>query len=141
MIKKTLLCIALCAASAASLACTTILVGPGATADGSLIVARNAESNAMKAQHLKMHPAAKNQTGVHSSKAHGGVNDFTYPLPENGLSYSTAPHWKTQIHGPPASTRRVSASPGPNPSTQRPMRSGTIPTSRRPESPRTTFRT
>lgn len=99
MFKKTLICVALAAASTASLACTTILVGSDASADGSMLIARNADSNALKAQHLKVHPAATNQTGMHSSKAHNGANDFTYPLPKNGMRYTTAPNWQTQLHG------------------------------------------
>lgn len=27
------------------------------------------------------------------------MNDFTYPLPENSLRYTTIPNWKTQLHG------------------------------------------
>ena len=40
-------------------ACTTLLAGSDATTDGSLIIARSADSNALKAQHFVIHPAKK----------------------------------------------------------------------------------
>ena len=79
--------------------CTTIVFGGKASADGSFIVARSADSSSLKAQHFVIHPARQGQTGFYSCKAHGGVNDFTYPLPENSLRYTTIPNWKTQLHG------------------------------------------
>lgn len=57
--------------------CTTLLVGNEASSDGSMIVARSADSDAMKAQHFVIHPAMHNQTGMYSTKAHNGANDFT----------------------------------------------------------------
>ena len=69
--------------------CTTIIVGEKATADGSFLVARSADSSSLKAR----------QSGIYSTKAHGGANDFTYPLPETGMRYTTVPNWKTQLHG------------------------------------------
>ena len=77
--------------------CTTIVFGEKASADGSFIVARSADSSSLKAQHFVIHPARQGQTGFYSCKAHGGVNDFTYPLPENSLRYTTIPNWKTQL--------------------------------------------
>ncbi|MGL6053538.1 MAG: C69 family dipeptidase, partial [Aeromonas salmonicida] len=79
-------------------ACTTLLVGSEASADGSMMVARSADSDALKAQHFVIHPAKQGQSGVHSSKAHNGANDFSYPLPKNSLRYTTVPNWKTQLH-------------------------------------------
>ena len=79
--------------------CTTLVVGEKATADGSFLVARSADSSSLKAQHFVVHPAVKGQKGVYSCKAHGGVNDFTYPLPEDAMRYTTVPNWKTQLHG------------------------------------------
>lgn len=79
--------------------CTSLIAGEKATADGSFIVARSADSAAIKAQHFVHHPARQGQKGIYSTKAHGGVNDFTYPLPENSLAFTTIPFWKTQLHG------------------------------------------
>ncbi len=79
--------------------CTSFTAGKAITADGSLIVARSADSAAIKAQHFVFHPARTRQSGTYSTKAHGGVNDFTYPLPQNSLAYTTIPFWKTQLHG------------------------------------------
>ena len=81
------------------LACTTLLAGSEATNDGSLIIARSADSSALKAQHFVIHPAKKNQSGIYSTKEHNGANNFTYPLPKNSLRYTTVPNWKTQLHG------------------------------------------
>ncbi|WP_265497504.1 C69 family dipeptidase [Providencia rustigianii] len=80
-------------------ACTTLLAGSDATTDGSLIIARSADSNALKAQHFVIHPAKKNQSGIYSTKEHNGANNFTYPLPKQSLRYTTVPNWKTQLHG------------------------------------------
>lgn len=82
-----------------SLACTTILVGDKASNDGSMLVARSADSKAIKAQVFLIHPATKNQTGMHSSKAHDGANDFTYPLPKDGMRYTTIANSHTKLHG------------------------------------------
>ena len=79
--------------------CTTIIVGEHATVDGSFLVARSADSSSLKAQHFVIHPAVTGQSGVYSCKAHGGVNDFSYPLPENAMRYTTVPNWKSQLHG------------------------------------------
>lgn len=87
------------ALTSSAFACTTILVGPEASADGSMLIARSADSNAMKAQHFVVHPAAKNQKGMYRTKDHNGANAFEYPLAKNALAYTTVPNWKTQVHG------------------------------------------
>ncbi len=79
--------------------CTTVIVGRKASADGSFLIARSADSAAIKAQHFIFHPAVEGQTGLYSCRAHGGVNDFTYPLPENAMGFTTVPLWKTHLHG------------------------------------------
>ncbi len=48
-----------------------------------MIVARSADSDAMKAQHFVIHPAMHNQTGMYSTKAHNGANDFTLAITKN----------------------------------------------------------
>ncbi|KAB7678234.1 C69 family dipeptidase [Plesiomonas shigelloides] len=73
-------------------ACTTILVGNQASADGSFIAARNEDYSATNAKHMVIHPAAHHQKGVF--KAHG--NDFTYPLPQEALSYTAIHDFDTQ---------------------------------------------
>lgn len=91
--------LSLCAAFGTSLACTTIIADKGATADGSFLVARSADSSALKAQHVVIHPATKGQKGMYRTADHHGANNFEYPLPENGMRYTTVPNWKTQLHG------------------------------------------
>ena len=82
-----------------ALACTTILVGQGASKDGSMLIARSADSKAIKAQVFLIHPKKTNQKGIHSSKAHNGANDFTYPLPKEGMRYTTIANSHTRLHG------------------------------------------
>nr|WP_314267262.1 C69 family dipeptidase [uncultured Moellerella sp.] len=100
LLKKCVIALSINVAIISSaLACTTLLAGNKATSDGSMIIARSADSSALKAQHFVIHPAKKNQTGIYSTKAHNGANNFTYPLPKESLRYSTMPNWKTQLHG------------------------------------------
>ncbi len=98
--KKLVLAAAVSTAlSASALACTTVVVGEGATADGSFLIARAADSSALKAQHFVVHPAKKNQKGMYRTKDYDGATNFEYPLPKNSLRYTTVPNWKTQLHG------------------------------------------
>lgn len=75
------------------------MVGEGATADGSFLVARAADSNALKAQHFVIHPAKHNQSGMYRTRDHNGATNFEYPLPKDSMRYTTVPNWKTQLHG------------------------------------------
>ena len=62
--------------------CTSVVVGEKATADGSFMIARSADSSAMKAQHFIIHESCDNPVGsVYSCAAHHGLNNFTYPQP------------------------------------------------------------
>ena len=89
MFKKLTLALAVTAAlSTSALACTTVVVGEEATADGSFLVARAADSNALKAQHFVIHPAKKNQKGMYRTKDHDGATAFEYPLPKNAMRYT-----------------------------------------------------
>lgn len=97
--KATLVASVLAAFSTMSLACTTVLVDPEATADGSFFVGRNADSDALKAQHMVIHPAKKNQKGMYRTQDYKGATNFEYPLPKNAMRYTTVPNWKTQLHG------------------------------------------
>ncbi|WP_261529980.1 C69 family dipeptidase [Campylobacter lari] len=82
-----------------ALACTTILVPNEASKDGSWLVARSADSKADKAQVFLIHPRVENQKGIYSTKAHQGMNDFTYPLPTKSFQYSTIANWQSTLHG------------------------------------------
>lgn len=100
MFKKLALAAALATALVGSaLACTTVVVDRQATTDGSFLIARAADSSALKAHHFVIHPATKNQKGMYRTADHNGANHFEYPLPENGMRYTTVPNWKTQLHG------------------------------------------
>lgn len=99
MKNKIFLSILILALSLPALACTTILVGEKVSKDGSLLVARSADSKAIKAQVFLIHPKKVGQTGVHSSKAHDGANNFVYPLPENSMRYTTIANSHTKLHG------------------------------------------
>ena len=80
--------------------CTSVVVGEKATADGSFMIARSADSSAMKAQHFIIHESCDNPVGsVYSCAAHHGLNNFTYPLPAHSLRFTTVANWKTQLHG------------------------------------------
>lgn len=87
------------ALASTGVACTTLLVGQEASSDGSMFVARSADSDAMKAQHFLIHPAKKGLEGMYRTKSFGGANNFTWPLPRNTLLYTTVSNWKTQLHG------------------------------------------
>lgn len=100
MFKKSIVAGALMSAfSTLTLACTTVIVGEQATADGSFLIARSADSSALKAQHLLIHPAKKNQTGMYRTQDYKGASNFEYSLPKNSLRFTTVPNWKTQLHG------------------------------------------
>ena len=75
-----------------ALACTTILVGPGASKDGSFIVARNEDYQAANAKHVLISPHKENQTGEYKPTEE---NNFTYPLPKESLRYGHVSDWET----------------------------------------------
>lgn len=80
--------------------CTSVLVGEKATADGSFLIARSADSNALKAQHFVIHPAQDHEPGaMYRCKDHEGDNEFEYPLPEHAMRYTTVANWQTGLHG------------------------------------------
>lgn len=66
------------------IACTTLLVGNQASADGSFIIARNEDGSANNAKHMVIHPIAFHQHGEY--KAHR--NNFSWPLPETAMRYT-----------------------------------------------------
>ncbi len=80
--------------------CTTVIVGEKASFDGSFLLARSADSSALKAQHFKIHPAKDYPAGaMYRTKDHDGATDFSYPQPSHAMRYTTVPNWKTQLHG------------------------------------------
>ena len=88
------------AIAGSALACTTVVVGEGASADGSFLIARSADSSAMKAQHMVKHPARTYKKGdMYRTQDYKGATDFSYPQPEQAMGYTTVPNWKTQLHG------------------------------------------
>lgn len=79
--------------------CTTVIVGRQASATGSLLVARSADSASVKAQHYVIHEAVDQPGRIYRCADHGGVNNFEYALPNQTLRYTSVPFWKTQLHG------------------------------------------
>ena len=80
--------------------CTSVIVGEKATADGSFLVARSADSNALKAQHFVIHPAQDYPEGaMYRTQDHHGATAFEYPMPAHAMRFTTAPNWQTQLHG------------------------------------------
>jgi len=78
--------------------CTSIVVGERATADGSFLIARSADSSALKAQHFLFHDA-RTEPFAYRCKAHGGMNDFTWEIPAPAMRFTTIANWKTHLHG------------------------------------------
>lgn len=74
--------------------CTTILVGDKATADGSYIIARNADHNALTNQHYFHHPRTEHAKGVF----HSSFNDFSYPIPAISLGFDSFAKAMTHDH-------------------------------------------
>lgn len=100
MFKKIITAIAVSAAfSASTFACTTVVADRACTQDNAFLVARSADSNALKAQHFVIHPATKGVKGMYRTADHHGATNFEYPLPENGMRYTTVPNWQTGVHG------------------------------------------
>ena len=80
--------------------CTTVIVGEKASYDGSFLMARSADSSALKAQHFVIHPAKEYPEGaMYRTKDYDGATDFSYPLPRQAMRYTTVPNWKTGLHG------------------------------------------
>lgn len=73
-------------------ACTTIIVGKEATADGSIIIARNEDnSGASDAQNIVRH-APRQEAAVFVAND----NAFTWNLPPNALGYVAFPKWQSE---------------------------------------------
>lgn len=68
-------------------ACTTIIVGRGASTDHSIMIARNVDSLSNKPVHFIYHPKSYNKNYIYSSLQ----NNFKYKMPTNLLGYSGIP--------------------------------------------------
>lgn len=91
------LLLALCTNAVVADACTTIIAGKQATADGSIIIARNEDAgDATEAQNMTQFPARKEAgTFVNNSIGNPENNTFTWKLPPNALGYIAFPHWQS----------------------------------------------
>lgn len=76
-------------------ACTTIIVGKQATSDGSIIIARNEDSEgATDAQNMTRRQARKEGSSFRSNSiTNPNNNSFTWTLSPNALGYVAFPHW------------------------------------------------
>ncbi len=76
--------------STSAFACTTVLVGKGATADGSTIIARSEDADTANPKRVVVHPATTNPEGaVFESK----VNNFKIELPKDAQKYTATPEY------------------------------------------------
>ncbi|MFD0897881.1 C69 family dipeptidase [Loigolactobacillus binensis] len=75
-------------------ACTSILVGPKASADGSLFIGRNEDSKAAWPKHFVSHPRQTHTAApVFTSKDTG----FTLKLPLEQAKYNATPEWTDEF--------------------------------------------
>lgn len=80
--------------------CTSVIVGEKATADGSFLLARSADSSALKAQHFVIHEAREWPEGsMYRTQDHKGATAFEWPQPAHSMRFTTVPNWQTQLHG------------------------------------------
>jgi dipeptidase len=91
ILASSLVAVLVACPSSVSLACTTIIVGKRASANGTILIARNSDSShAVNAKHLIVHSSRMNIPG---SVFHSNSNDFTYPYPERSPRYLGLPYW------------------------------------------------
>ncbi|WP_125683986.1 C69 family dipeptidase [Levilactobacillus yonginensis] len=75
-------------------ACTSILIGPQATMDGSVIIGRNEDAKAAWPKHFVVHPA---QTATTPQTFTSTDNGFTMPLPDHAAKYTATPEWTAKF--------------------------------------------
>ena len=74
-------------------ACTSILIGPRATTDGSVIIGRNEDAKAAWPKHFVVHPAT---TATTPQTFVSQDNGFTMPLPLHAAKYTATPEWTSK---------------------------------------------
>lgn len=80
--------------------CTTVIVGSKASSDGSILMARSADSSALKAQLFLFHPACDYKPGdMYKTQDYHGATAFEYPQPAHAMAYTSVPNWQTHLHG------------------------------------------
>ncbi len=81
-----------------AMACTTIIVGKQASSDGSIIIARNEDSEGATDPQNMIRRPARQEAGRFQSNSFDNPdnNHFTWVLPPNALGYVAFPHWLSQ---------------------------------------------
>jgi dipeptidase len=85
--------------SMSAAACTTVLVGKDASADGSTIIARNEDSSTKNPKYFVVHPAQKNAKGTMYVSTNTDLEEkdrFTIELPEEQFKYTATPEWTAE---------------------------------------------
>lgn len=77
-------------------ACTSILVGKKATADGSTMIGRNEDSRSAWPKHMIVHPHKENLQNNHYSSPDKN-NDFEIDLPKTSYKYTATPEWTSEF--------------------------------------------
>ena len=85
-------------------ACTTIIVGKGATVDGSIIIARNEDTSGSAEAHNMFYRPARKEVAVFKSNSVGNSdnNAFECTLPKNALAYTSFPFCQTMAKPTPS---------------------------------------
>lgn len=73
--------------------CTSILIGKGASADGSVMIGRNEDAKASWPKHFVVHPARTSTDSPTFTSKETGV---TIPLPATAQQYTATPEWTDQ---------------------------------------------
>lgn len=81
--------IALLAPLQALEACTTVIVGKGATVDGSTMIARNEDMGTSWAKYFMVRPGGINKSTTYVSKGNG----FTVKVPKKRFKMTATPEW------------------------------------------------
>ncbi|GMN89942.1 C69 family dipeptidase [Francisella sciaenopsi] len=81
-----------------SFSCTTIIVGKGASKDGSILIARNVDGPSDSAAVRFIYHPPKTQGYIYQNFEEP-ENKFQYKMPNNLLGYSGLPDWQTDNRG------------------------------------------